>query len=179
MGLASNWSNRFGDYALIHKIDYANFLRKNLNSKIVENFYAHQYGEHKLKLLSKEINLKGSDLIVAISWNTDRTDIDLHVIEPSGEECYYSHNRTRSNGYITRDVTQGYGPEMYVNRVAPKGKYDLLVNYFSSDRNKLGLKTKVLVRTIKNWGTTDEVEKVKTISLDSQKEKQRIARIKI
>jgi len=179
IGLASFWSNRFGDYALIHKIDYANFLRKNLTLESNDSFYAKDYAALKLKTLSKEINLKGSDLIVAISWNTDRTDIDLHVIEPSGEECYYQHKKTRSNGYITQDVTQGYGPEMYVNKNAPKGKYEVLVNYFSSDRNKLGLKTKVLVRTIRNWGTADEVEKLKTIALDSQKEKQRIAKIKI
>jgi len=179
VGLASFWSNRFGDYALIHKIDYANFLRKTLKDDENKKFYANDYGQLKSKSLSKEINLKGSDLIVAIFWNTDRTDIDLHVIEPSGEECYYSHNKTRSNGYITADVTQGYGPEMYVNKKAPKGQYDLLVNYFSSDRNKLGLKTKVLVRTIRNWGTNDEVEEIKTIALDSQKDKQRIARIKL
>jgi len=116
---------------------------------------------------------------VAISWNTDRTDIDLHIIEPSGEECYYSHNKTRSGGYITRDVTQGFGPEMYVNKKAPKGKYELLVNYYSSDRNKLGLKTKVMVRTIRHWGTNKEVEKTKTVNLDDQKQKQRVAEIKI
>lgn len=179
IGLASFWSNRFGDYALIHKIDYANFLRKSLKGQTKDRFFSKDYAALKLKSLSKEINLKGSDLIIAISWNTDRTDIDLHVIEPSGEECYYSHNRTRSNGYITQDVTQGYGPEMYVNKDAPKGKYDLLVKYFSSDRNKLGLKTKVLVRTIRNWGTSDEVEDVKTVALESQQEKQLISKIKI
>jgi len=179
IGLASQWSSRFGDYALIHKIDYANFLRKKLESSSSDDFYANGYSVLKLKTLSKEINLIGSDLIVAISWNTDRTDIDLHVIEPSGEECYYQHNKTRSNGYITQDVTQGYGPEMYVNKKAPKGKYDLLVKYFSSDRNKLGLKTKVLVRTIRNWGTDKEIEKTQTVTLESQEEKQRIAKIKI
>lgn len=181
IGLASQWRNRFGDYALIHKIDYANFLRKTLNNKALnkKSFYANRYAKLKLKTLSKEINLKGSDLIVAISWNTDRTDIDLHVIEPSGEECYYQHKKTKSGGYITKDVTRGYGPEMYVNKKAPKGKYDLLVKYFSSDRNKLGLKTKVLVRTIRSWGTDKETEKVQTIALESQKDKQRVARISL
>ncbi len=179
IGLGSQWSRRFGDYELIHKIDYANFLRKSLAQKSSDNFYSNDYAKLKFNNLSKEINLQGSDLIVAISWNTDRTDIDLHVIEPSGEECYYSHNKTRSGGFITRDVTQGFGPEMYVNKKAPKGKYELLVNYYSSDRNKLGLKTKVLVRTIKNWGTDKETETTKTVSLDDQKQKQRIAKIKI
>ena len=76
-------------------------------------------------------------------------------------------------------LTQGYGLEMYVNKKALKGKYDLLVKYFSSDRNKLGLKTKALVRTIRNWGTDEESEQIQTVTLNSQAEKQRIAKIRI
>ena len=80
---------------------------------------------------------------------------------------------------MTKDVTQGFGPEMYVNKSAPEGKYDLLVKYFSSDQNKLGLDTKVMVRTIRNWGTDEQQENVQTIILKEQEQKQRIARIKI
>ncbi len=55
-----------------------------------------------------------------ITWNTDTTDVDLHVIEPSGEECFYRHRNTRrSGGRLTQDVTQGYGPEMYVLPARP------------------------------------------------------------
>ncbi|MBV1911342.1 MAG: VWA domain-containing protein, partial [Kangiellaceae bacterium] len=199
MGLASEWSNRFGDYSLIHKIDYANFLRKSVadqpplsdqiattkgkdSAESIEakrSFYGRDYAKLKLKRLKGEINLEGSELIVAISWNTDRTDVDLHVLEPSGEECYYSHNKTKSGGMLTKDVTTGFGPEMYINKGAPKGKYDLLVNYFSSDRNKLGLKTKVLVRSIRHWGTDEETETTQTVVLKDQKEKQRVATVKI
>ncbi len=179
MGLASQWSERFGDYELIHKIDYANFLRQSLTDETNDKFYVHDYAQLKLKTLSRELNLTGTDLIVAISWNTDRTDIDLHIIEPGGEECYYKHNKTQSGGFMTKDVTQGFGPEMYVNKSAPEGKYDLLVKYFSSDQNKLGLDTKVMVRTIRNWGTDEQQENVQTIILKEQEQKQRIARIKI
>ncbi len=179
MGLASPWSNRFGDYELIHKLDYANFLKQSLAPESKQQYYAQAYAKLKLKTLSREINLTGSDLIIAISWNSDRTDIDLHVIEPSGEECYYRHNKTQSGGFLTKDVTQGFGPEMYVNKNAPEGQYDLLVKYFSSDQNKLGLKTKVLVRTIRHWGTAEQQENIQNIALEVQQQKQRIARIKI
>lgn len=189
IGLASDWSNRFGDYPLIHKIDYANFLRratdesdetnKNKESGAKLEFYSKDYARLKLKRVSQEIDLRGTELIVAISWNTDRTDIDLHVVEPSGEECFYSHNKTRSGGMLTKDVTAGFGPEMYINKKAPKGKYDLSVKYFSSDQNKLGLKTKVLVRTIRNWGTNEESETTQTVTLKSRQEKQHIAKVKI
>ena len=44
-----------------------------------------------------------------MTWDADLTDMDLHVIEPSGEEAYYSHNRTRIGGMVSRDFTAGYG----------------------------------------------------------------------
>lgn len=37
------------------------------------------------------------------------TDIDLHVIEPSKEECYYGNRLTQKGGSLSRDFTQGYG----------------------------------------------------------------------
>jgi hypothetical protein len=42
-----------------------------------------------------------------------RTNVDLHVLEPSGEECSYENRDTRIGGHITEDITTGYGPEMY------------------------------------------------------------------
>ena len=53
-----------------------------------------------------------------MSWDADATDMDLHVVEPSGEEAFYSHNRTTIGGLVSRDFTQGYGPEEYM--VAPR-----------------------------------------------------------
>ena len=32
---------------------------------------------------------------------------DLHVIEPTGEECMYSHRNTRIGGSLSRDFTKG------------------------------------------------------------------------
>ena len=34
--------------------------------------------------------------------DTDSTDMDLHVIEPNGEECSYSHKLTNQGGMISR-----------------------------------------------------------------------------
>jgi len=38
------------------------------------------------------------DFRVVLSWDLDETDVDLHVIEPSGEEAYYGHRATRCGG---------------------------------------------------------------------------------
>ena len=43
--------------------------------------------------------------MIVMSWNTDRTDVDLHVTDPNREEALYSHPTTRIGGQLSRDVT--------------------------------------------------------------------------
>ena len=62
----------------------------------------------------------------------DETDIDLHVLEPGGEEAYYGHRRTSSGGFVSEDVTTGYGPEEYLRKTSEKGVYKVMANYFAS-----------------------------------------------
>jgi uncharacterized protein YfaP (DUF2135 family) len=60
----------------------------------------------------------------------DNTDIDLHVKDPGGEECFYSRPSTRIGGRISADITTGYGPEQFLLKKAIPGKYQVYVNYF-------------------------------------------------
>src|SRR5204862_2943728 len=52
-------------------------------------------------------------LQVEIMWDSDYSDVDLHVIEPSGEEVYYSHLASAHGGLLHGDVRNGFGPETY------------------------------------------------------------------
>jgi uncharacterized protein YfaP (DUF2135 family) len=113
--------------------------------------------------------------VVTITWNTDNTDVDLHVIEPSGEECFYRHRDTRSGGSLTQDVTQGYGPEMYVLRDAPRGNYDIRAHYYASDRNRASARTKVHATVFEDWGTKSEKVTEKVVTLEIGKESHAIA----
>jgi len=70
------------------------------------------------------------DVRVVINWNMNSTDIDLHVIDPTGEECYFRHRETKIGGRISPDVTDGYGPEQFLLKRAAKGKYRVYVNYY-------------------------------------------------
>jgi uncharacterized protein YfaP (DUF2135 family) len=52
-------------------------------------------------------------LLIWLAWDTDTTDVDLHVKEPSGKEVYCS-NRQGFGSLLRRDFTKGYGPEVYI-----------------------------------------------------------------
>jgi len=70
------------------------------------------------------------DLRVVLSWSTDNSDVDLWVLEPSGEKCFYSNNRTWLGGRLSRDITQGYGPEEYLIKNAVSGTYQIKAHYY-------------------------------------------------
>jgi hypothetical protein len=48
-----------------------------------------------------------------IDWNTDQTDIDLHVWDPTGAEAWYVDKAGMANGTLSDDVTTGFGPEIF------------------------------------------------------------------
>ena len=77
------------------------------------------------------------DVRIALAWDTDNTDVDLHVLEPDGEEAFYRHQRTSTGGLVSHDVTTGYGPEEYLKKNAAKGAYKVLANYFGSRQQTL------------------------------------------
>lgn len=176
LGVAGQWPERFETFKTLHQMDYYSFLQRAMEQP--ERLASVDYARGRFSQLQKAIGTP-DDLVVAISWNTDRTDIDLHVKEPGGEECYYKHPETKSGGELSDDITEGYGPEFYINRDAPSGHYRVYVKYFSDDRNKLGLTTKVFVRFIRNWGTDDLQETSKTVVLESEEDKQLVFKSRI
>jgi uncharacterized protein YfaP (DUF2135 family) len=74
------------------------------------------------------------DLQVLLTWDTDGTDLDLHVIEPSGDECYYGNRQTAAGGVLEVDDRDGYGPEVYLLPRAPIGEYRIAVAYHDAGR---------------------------------------------
>ncbi|HVS30522.1 MAG TPA: VIT domain-containing protein [Thermoanaerobaculia bacterium] len=79
------------------------------------------------------VDLERRDALrVSLAWETDANDVDLHVIDPAGEQCYYSNPRTASGLELYGDITQGLGPEVIrTSRVIP-GTYHVGVRYFAA-----------------------------------------------
>ncbi|NEX91268.1 hypothetical protein, partial [Caulobacter sp. 17J65-9] len=96
------------------------------------------------------------DLRVVLEWNTDKTDMDLWLDEPSGERAIYSHPKTGIGGRLSNDMTRGYGPEEYLLRRAPNGEYAVRVHGYAFDRLNPNGATSVRARLYRNWGRADE-----------------------
>ncbi|EOR93098.1 periplasmic copper-binding protein [Arcticibacter svalbardensis MN12-7] len=89
---------------------------------------------------------------IGLSWNTDNTDIDLHVVDPNGEEIYYHHPTSQSGGYLDRDDVDGFGPEnIYWTENIPDGTYSVSVVYFGPEDGPL---TDFTIKVINGLGVS-------------------------
>jgi hypothetical protein len=176
VGLLGKWNPRFGEFKKILGLDYLHLLRRIERGEVKTGIV--DYARARLSSVSGEISLGKADLVVMITWNTDNTDVDLHVIEPTGEECYYGHRVTQLGGQLTQDVTQGYGPEMYTLPSAKAGTYQVKAHYFASDRNRASARTKVYATIFEGWGTGKEKVSEKAVTLELGKQVHDIAAIR-
>jgi len=85
-------------------------------------------------------------LRVTLAWETDANDVDLHVVDPSGEECYYAHDTTRSGLRLYGDITQGLGPEVIRTGAMKSGTYHIGVRYFAAGPMGISRGVVVVVR---------------------------------
>ena len=122
---------------------------------------------HFDKSLNKVLN---DDIRIVLSWDVDQTDIDLWVTEPSGEKVYYSHNRSTIGGRVSRDFTNGYGPEEYTVRKAMKGKYKIQANFYGSAQVGVSGAVTLKVDVFTKFGTPEEKHQVFSVKLKDNKE---------
>ena len=118
-------------------------------------------------------------LRIVLSWDADETDIDLHVLEPNGEEAFYGNRRTAEGGFVSEDVTTGYGPEEYLKKDLETGVYRVLTNYYASHQTTLTGATTVQATVYTDWGTDREKMQILTLRLDKPKDKVTVGEIRL
>ncbi len=143
------WEGQYGGIEII-ALDEANALIPRLRS----------LGQAKVALDPQLITLLDTDLRVTVEWNTKATDMDLWVDEPGGERVIYNHPLSARGGKLSRDMTQGFGPEEYLLRRAGAGPYTVRVNTYSTDRLNPNGATVVTARLIRNFGRANELEEL-------------------
>ena len=102
------------------------------------------------------VALLDTDVRITIEWTNDDADIDLWVIEPTGEKTYYRNHVSASGGLISNDMTDGYGPEEYVLHKAVPGQYRIKIDGYSPDRLNPNGKGRVMVRMIRDFARPTE-----------------------
>ena len=79
------------------------------------------------------VDLSARDAIrVTLTWETDANDVDLHVVDPRGLECFYGNRTTATGLELYEDITQGLGPEVIRSRRTERGRYNVGVRYFAA-----------------------------------------------
>lgn len=151
--------NRFDGIQLIALTEFNQLVPK-----------ARQAGLNHLPLDPRFFQLLDPDVRIILTWDADDTDIDLHVVEPGGEEAFYGNSLTRHGGAVSRDMTLGFGPEEYMIRRALPGVYQIKAHYYgTSSQRPLGPVT-VQATVFTHFGRPDEKRQAFTLRLESRKE---------
>jgi hypothetical protein len=109
------------------------------------------------------------DLRAVLAWDSDNSDMDLHVTDPNGEECYFGHRLTYQGGMISRDFTGGYGPEEFILRHAKPGKYRVQAHYFGDRRQEVVTGGVTLTLTLSTgWATPRQRDQTVTLRLSGR-----------
>ena len=112
------------------------------------------------------------DVRVVLNWNLNNTNVDLSVVDPTGEGSFFRDPRwsggrdvTMIGGRMSADNSSGYGPEQFTLRKAVKGQYQVYAHYRSAREFAAAGPVTVMAEIYTNYGTRDEQRRVVTMQL--------------
>lgn len=115
---------------------------------------------------------------IYLSWDTDRTDVDLWVTNPRGEKIYYERKKGSCGGALYHDVTGGYGPESFTAPEAIAGRYKVEVSFYGTSRRSFS-EARGEVVVILNEGSAAEERHVLPYRLFQPKQTVTVATIAV
>lgn len=114
--------------------------------------------EPKLNEFRKRLEREGGQLgiiQISLAWN-NYNDLDLHCIDPNGEEIYYGHRTAISGGKLDVDMNAGGKQSnvpveniVWVNN-PPRGTYRVYVNFYAQHDDALKTDFEVLISAPNN-----------------------------
>jgi tetratricopeptide (TPR) repeat protein len=119
-----------------------------------------------------------NDIHIYLTWDTDRTDVDLWVTTPKGERVFYQHKQGAAGESLFDDVTTGYGPESFTAKAAQNGVYLVQVNYYSARRSAFP-EARGEVVIVLDEGRAGERKQVLPYRLFAEKETVDVARVHV
>jgi len=116
------------------------------------------------------------DIRIVADWNRRDVNINLLVIDPTREVCYYENPKTKLGGQLAQNMFLGYGPEEFTLKNAKSGSYYVMVNY---SNNGTPEPTYLKLTLYRNYGRPTESYEVKVIRLDEAVANYIIAELKV
>ena len=107
-------------------------------------------------------------LRIVVDWDADNCDIDLWVIDPQKEKCYYSNPRTKIGGILSRDLTGGYGPEEFSLKKPISGTYTIKAHYYGDRQQSIAGPTTITAYIWTNYGTPQEKKQEITLRMNGK-----------
>ncbi|MEM7187781.1 MAG: TonB-dependent receptor plug domain-containing protein, partial [Bacteroidota bacterium] len=120
---------------------------------------------------------KELDMRIVIDWNHNDTDIDLHVVDPNLEECYFGNRSTSMGGTMSEDMTTGFGPEEFALEDAGTGSYYVKIDYFGDNYQKVENPTFMKVSIFENYGTPEQQRRIRVMRLSEDSDETLVERI--
>ena len=176
IALAGQWHSRFGDgLATVVREEYLRLMRQALRRPDLPAGLRARFAERSAQLSAAASE---DDLRVTITWNTDSTDVDLHVIEPDGTVCKFDRERTPNGGELSGDMTKGYGPERYRIRRAKPGPYRIVLHYFRANPALVEQETHVDVVVTRRADSPAETAERHSVVLRRADERREVATVR-
>lgn len=153
------WDGRFPEIEVIALMELNNLLEKAKRANVTVP-----------EIDSRLVKNLEVDLRIIMTWDADLTDMDLWVTEPTGEKTYYGSPRSMQGGNVSRDFTQGYGPEEYCLKKAMRGMYKVETNFFGSRAQSLSGAVTLQAEVFSNFGRPNEKRRTITLRLTESRE---------
>lgn len=119
------------------------------------------------------------DLRVVISWDSDMTDVDLHIVQPNEEKVYYGNRISKAGGRMSYDYMRGLGPETFVMRYSLPGEYKIYGKISSADALFFNGQISVKIDIYLNYGRPNQVHKSTTVKISERRKEYELAKIKL
>lgn len=103
-------------------------------------------------------------LRVVLSWDSDGTDLDLHVVSPDAQHVFYGARVAGNGGALDVDVTTGFGPEIFATPSPVPGIYHVYVNYYGAGERR-DVITTAQVAVVQDEGSMREKQQVFRVPL--------------
>jgi Ca-activated chloride channel homolog len=164
--ISQTWDDRFDSITLTALHEFNDIYANTATDQRVD---AAALGIPKALIGSTPVGLR-----VVMGWSANDVDMDLWVLDPSGEWAYYQQQQTTTGGQMSDDFTAGYGPETFTIATPIAGTYRVFANYFANHQQKLAVPISVYL----NFQTPFNARKTATQSvirrLDTSKQVQEV-----